>query len=321
MDDAATVKVACHAMGTRFEILLHGESLSALRAAGEEALAEIARLDRQLSLFRPDSEVSAINRRAAAEPVKVEPGLFRLLETCERLWQETGGMFDITLGPLMRCWGFREERESPPSPAEIAATRQVCGMEKLVLDPDKRTVCFTRPGMAIDFGAIGKGWAADAAALLLREAGVTAALLHGGTSTVYALGHPPDSDAWTIALRPPPSQVLGGNEWPSEYLRQVSLRDESLSVSAVGGRMIETPEGEVGHVLDPLLGRPVRDIFLAAVAHPSATASDAYSTALLPGGERVLSFLEKAGLSLKALLLVRRPSGEQPALIERGAWD
>src|SRR5437899_3251120 len=101
-----TVAVARQAMATRFEIILHGENEVSLRAAAEEALAEIERVDAQLSLYNPASELSHINARAARAQVRVEPTLFRLLQRARQLSRETDGAFDITVAPLMRCWGF-----------------------------------------------------------------------------------------------------------------------------------------------------------------------------------------------------------------------
>src|SRR6266446_5080632 len=98
------IALACEAMATRFELVLHGANPVSLRAAGEEALAEIVRLDKQLNLYNPSSEIAHLNARAAREPVRVEPGLFRLLQHAQRLNHESGGAFDITIAPLLRCW-------------------------------------------------------------------------------------------------------------------------------------------------------------------------------------------------------------------------
>src|ERR1035438_9696900 len=100
------VTVACHAMATRFEIVLHGEKPAALRAAGEEALAQIEQLEAQLSLFRASSEIAHLNARAAKGPIRVTPSLFALLEQAQRLCAESGGAFDITIAPLVLCWGY-----------------------------------------------------------------------------------------------------------------------------------------------------------------------------------------------------------------------
>ncbi len=129
-----TVRLALEAMATRFELVLHGEDDVRLRAAGEEALAEIQRLDAQLSFYRPSSEISRINARAAAGPVRVEPRLFRLLQTARRLHTETGGAFDLTVAPLMRCWGFTGNTGRLPEPEALAEARRRTGMHLVTLD-------------------------------------------------------------------------------------------------------------------------------------------------------------------------------------------
>src|SRR5439155_22045956 len=104
------VLLAREAMGTRFELVLYGKRPAALRAAGEEALNEIERLDKQLNLYNPTSTIAHINARAAREPVRVEPGVFHLLEHAQRLHEETGGAFDITIPPLLLLWGFMRRK-------------------------------------------------------------------------------------------------------------------------------------------------------------------------------------------------------------------
>ena len=118
-----TVRLALQAMATRFELVLPGDDEVRLRAAGEEALAEFHRLDAQLSFYRPSSEISRINARAATGPVRVEPRLFRLLQTARRLHTETGGAFDLTVAPLMRCWGFTGNTGRLPEPEALAEAR------------------------------------------------------------------------------------------------------------------------------------------------------------------------------------------------------
>ena len=154
-------------MATRFEILLHGENEAALRAAGEEALDEVDRLEAQLSLYRPTSEIARVNALAARQAVRVSPPVFQLLELAQRLHEETEGAFDITLGPLVRCWGFMGGPGRLPEPKELAAARALCGMGHVRLDAEGWLVCFDREGVMIDLGAIGKGYAIDCAARAL----------------------------------------------------------------------------------------------------------------------------------------------------------
>jgi thiamine biosynthesis lipoprotein len=272
------------AMGTRFELLLCGDDPLFLRAVGEEALDEIERLEAQLSRFRPDSELSGINARAEREPVAVEPRLFALLERIARLWEATGGAFDPTIGPLMACWGLAggdrrpaTNEQRPPDPAALAAARGRVGFQNVALDPETRSVRFLRPGMSLDLGAIGKGYAIETAAALLVEAGLTTALLHGGTSTVYGLGAPPDADAWTVAVRDP--AAAAGDS--GRHVARIRLRDRALSVSAPHGKSFVVGGVRYGHVLDPRRGEPVQGPLLAALVTDSPTDGDALSTALL----------------------------------------
>ncbi len=285
-------------MATRFEIVLHGENPVALRAAGEEALAEIERLEARLSLFRPDSEIARVNTRAAHEPIRVTPEVFALLQHCQQLTEETGGAFDITVAPLMRCWGFHGESGKVPTPEALAAARACVGMGLVEFDSQRFTVRFAREGVMLDLGAIGKGYAVEQAVNILCEAGVASALIHGGTSTAYAIGRPPDADCWKVAIdRPaergqpcPPEQrsrtSTRGQDCPrsERRLTTVPLKDEALSVSAVWGRSF-VAEGKVyGHEIDPRTGWPSNAAVLAAVVSPSATESDALSTALITVG-------------------------------------
>lgn len=283
-----TVTLARHAMATRFELVLHGDNPMALRAAGEEALAEVVRLENQLSLYRPGSEIAQLNARAAREAVQVSPEVFALLQHAQRLHAETDGAFDITIAPLVRGWGFMDNNGQMPSPEAIAEARSKVGMQLVQLDTTKRTVRFAREGVMLDLGAIGKGYAVERGAAVLREAGMTSALFHGGTSTMCAIGRPPEADAWKVAIERPPA-ALGEIAFPD--LPPVRLKDEALSVSAVWGRGFQSGGKHFGHVIDPRTGQPVESAWLSAVVLPSATETDALSTALLtlgaPGLDRI----------------------------------
>lgn len=303
-----TVLLARRAMNTRFELVLHGEREVALRAAGEEALDEIEHLEAQLSLFRPSSEIARINRDAATGPVQVSPPVFHLLERARDLWALTGGAFDPTVGPLMRLWGFRGQTTPKPSADALAEAHARVGMDKLELNPAAFTVRFRYPGMALDLGACGKGYALDCAVQILREAGVTSALIHGGTSSVFGLGRMPDGRPWKVAVPVPENwsntenAIRGGPGSNPRSLAEFSLQDASLGVSAVSGRAIRVDNHLRGHVLDPRTGEPVRHAQLAAVALPEAVESDALSTALLVTGHAGLAALAEHRPGMQALV-------------------
>jgi FAD:protein FMN transferase len=284
---AGVVAVACQAMATRFEIALWGSEEGHLRAAGAEALREVERLDAQLSLFRVDSDIADLNARAAREPVVLEPRVFRLLERAAALGSLTGGAFDITVTPLMRAWGLHGGKGTVPSVDEFARARAASGWTNLVLDAERSTARFAHPGCALDLGAIGKGYAVDQAVAILRECGIANALIHGGTSTAFAVGTQPDGEPWRVAIRHP-----RGSEEPVDV---VTLSELALSVSAPHGKQFTSADRTYGHVIDPRTGEPAQTAALAAVTCDSATDSDALSTALLVLGEPFLPALKAAG--------------------------
>jgi FAD:protein FMN transferase len=169
----------------------------------------------------------------------------------------------------MRVWRFAGASQALPSAGLVADARVRVGCEHLHLDAGESTVRFDRSGMSIDLGAAGKGHAIDAAAGALRTQGITSALLHGGTSSVHAIGAPPDAGAWSIGW------VQGGTR------RTFALRDGALSVSAVHGKAF-TSDGHVyGHVIDPRTGWPTDAASSAIVTGPGSLECDALSTALL----------------------------------------
>ncbi|MCL4742819.1 MAG: FAD:protein FMN transferase [Phycisphaerales bacterium] len=248
-------------MGTRFEVVLWGGDAPCLRACAEAALERVAELERRYSRFRPDSVLSFVNAHAGRRPVGIDADTFDLLAACARVWRESEGAFDPTVGPLMRAWGFHGE---PGDPRDAAAC---VGMDGVLLDEASRTVRFTRPGASLDLGGIAKGQALDEAAAIVREAGVSCGLLHGGTSTVVAIGSPPGESAWVVEVRGSPFRV--------------ALHDRAMSVSEPSGRVVEREGRRLGHVLDPRTGSPVEGARLACVVGASAMETDAWSTALL----------------------------------------
>lgn len=320
------IRLAREAMATRFEILLEGDDPVDLRAAGEEALEEIQRQEAILSLYRPTSEISRINRLAHREPVAVSPPVFDLLIECRRLWEWSQGTFDITVAPLMRAWGFLRGTGRWPEPKVLEEARDCTGMHRLQLDPTRRTVRFERPGMMLDLGAVGKGYAIDEAVVLLREAGVRSAFLHGGTSTCYGMGVPAEGPAWKAALTRRDLAPAGSAAESSRHsgnqdlLEVVSLRDRSLSVSAVQGKAFAYQGRVYGHVIDPRSGEPVQGAQLAVAVGPRATWTDALSTALLVLGPGWAQRLAERAAGMGFEVVRRTESGEE--MRERsGKWD
>lgn len=261
------LRLAVGAMGTRFELVLL-DGTGDLIAAGDAAVDEIELWHRRLTRFAADSLLSHINREASRAPVRLDRDTFELLHDAVTVWRESEGTFDVTVAPAMTRSGYLDS-------AVPAGDAQV-GSGALLLDPENWTIEFTGPHVAIDLGGIGKGHALDCAARVLRDAGVTSALLHAGTSSVVAIGAPERGDGWRIEIA---SERQG---------RAAALRDAAMSVSDPGGPT--EARRSTPHIVDPRDGRPVPSSVRATVIGPSARLADAWSTALVVLGRTPAAF-------------------------------
>jgi len=273
-----TIRIARRAMATKFEIVFPLGTHDAVPAA-EDALDLIDELEDQLSVYRESSEISQLNANAATEAVVVEAGFFQLLERCAVLTRETDGAFDAATGSLVDCWGFSRREGRIPAPLEWAKARECSGFRHVILDSETRTVRYRKPGLRINFGGIGKGYALDRAADLLRTKwGIRSALLHGGGSSVYAMGMPPnDLRGWPIAIRHPTEET--------RHLATLYLKNQGLGTSAATFQFFEYKGKKYGHLLNPLSGRPAEGTASASCVANTAAEADALSTAMFVRGE------------------------------------
>ena len=257
------------AMGSVYTVAVYGADRGQLEAAVEQAFEEIRRLDRMLSNYRADSDWSEINRYASQRPVKVTPELFELLAQCVGYSRASEGTFDITVGPLMRVWGFYKGTGRLPEKDDIRKALGSVGYGNILLDPETRTVRFARPGVDMDPGGIGKGYAVDKIVDVLREGGIQSALVSAGTSSIYALGSPPGQKGWKVGIRDPRSSL--------RTVAEVYLKDESLSTSGnyekfflAGGKMYS-------HIMDPRTGYPAQGTLSVSVIAPKTLDSEAWT--------------------------------------------
>jgi thiamine biosynthesis lipoprotein len=257
-------------MGCVYAIEAYGDPAT-LPAILEDALDEVDRIDRLLSNYRRESSLSRVNREAARGPVVVDPELFEFLETSMLYSRESGGAFDITVGPLMKAWGFFEGDGRVPARGELAEARRRVGFEHVILDPERHTVRFDVNGLELDPGGIGKGYAVDRVVSLLRQRGVTTALVSAGGSTIAALGAPPDEQGWEVTLDDPLS--------PGTRAMTFTLRDRSLSVAGAAGRYFEEDGRRYTHIMDPRTGTPVSGVLAVAVVAAAGIDGDAWDDA------------------------------------------
>ncbi len=284
---------ARYLMGTVCRIAAAHPEPGRAAALAEEAFAEIARWEAILSDYDPESELSRLNASAASGPFACSPELFAFLAEGASLAASTSGSFDPTVGALVDLYDVRGAGRWPPA-GEVAAALGRTGYRRLEIDPSTRTARFLSQGMRLDPGAMGKGFALDAAAAILRAGGVEWALLDFG-GQVLAVGAGPDGCGFPVEV------ASSGRSIPSRL--EIRLRDASAATSANDERG-RTPEGKpLGHIFDPRTGEPARGVVSVTVVAPTATLADALSTALFvlgPGEGPALA--ERAGV--KALYTV-----------------
>ena len=302
---AAAVERARFLMGTRLLIEATGPDAE---TAIDRAFGEVERLDRVLSNWREDSEVSVLNRSAAAGRVTCSSDLFAAVSVALAWAEKTGGAFDPTVEPLVRRLGLRGEEGRMPGtavPSPAGDGTDPIGWRLVATEPAAARVRFLEPGVGMDFGGIGKGIALDAAAAILKASGIGAARLDFG-GQVLVFGRGPHDGGWTIGVSD-----------PRERDRQIGtfvLRQGSIATSGNSERPRDGKGGAPSHLLDPGRRSPARFDGSLTVVAADATSADALSTALfVMGPERGLAYAGRHGLD--ALYLRRDGDG---ALVRRG---
>ena len=257
-------------MACTYTIAVYGPDVKQLPLITSAALDEVDRIDDLMSNYKPDSPLSRINREAAKGPVVVEPELFRFLQRCVQYSQQSEGAFDITVGPLMKTWGFFRGEGRIPWFFELWGVLRKIGYQHLILDEKRRTVQFGRSGMELDLGGIAKGYAVDRVVELLREYKIERALISAGGSTLYGMGTPPDDPGWPVKLRDP-MFPHDATKSPSTVL----LKNQALSVSGNYEKFFKVRGVTYSHIMDPRTGRPVENMLSVAVISQTGTDGDA----------------------------------------------
>lgn len=287
------------AMGTVFTFSvcppspeMYSEEVNHLVAPACDA---IDALEKKISTWLPGSQISKVNQWAGDRPVKVSADVIGLLQMCHRFYKDSGGAFDVTVGPLLDLWGFYRKEGHLPKEDELKRALSKVGFDKVELNEAEETVHFTKGGMRIDFGGIGKGLALDRAVELLRAQGIKSALVDGGSSTVFALGPGVGGSGWKVRIRSPYNS--------GEYLDEVEIRNESLSTSSGSESYVELDGKKYGHIFDPRTGWPVEGLLSATAIAPTGMESDALSTAFFVMGMESIKKYCQAHPQVRAIVV------------------
>jgi len=263
------MKRFCHeAMATTFEVVVVHEDARYARQAAAAAFDEVDRLEGELSRFIENSDITRINNLPANQPLRLGLDAFECLQLSCRIYAETNGAFDITIGSLLGLWRNEDGTPRTPSQEELNLARRHTGTGLLQLDESEHTVQLLASPVQVDLGGIGKGYAVDRVAELLREWSIETTLISGGYSSVLALDAPADTKGWPLTLSNPDNR--------KEILARPSLQSRAISGSGL-------QKGQ--HIIDPRTTQPVKGKYAAWASAPDAATADALSTAFMVMGQ------------------------------------
>lgn len=273
------MEMSADAMGSTYSIILYGFDRVKMEAAIDAAFDEVRRLDEMLSNYLPASEWSMVNRHAAQRVVEVSPELFQLLSICLEYSRQSEGAFDVSVGPLMKAWGFFKGTGRLPEQAEVAVSMTAVGYQHICLDPAAQTVGFARSGMEINPGGIGKGYAVDRMVHVLKQEGFDTALVVASGSSIYGLGTPPtEPKGWRVDIRNPMD--------PRKPVAEAFLKNMSMSTSGCYKKSFWAEGRTYSHIMDPRTGYPAQEVSLVSVIAPRTLDSEAWTKAYFINGRQ-----------------------------------
>lgn len=266
-----------YAMGTILEVTIPQSAVGVT----DLVFSEVERIESDLSSYREESQLSILNRSSGDPALRVSDTLAEVLALSKQLSHSTKGAFDISIGSLGLLWNRAFLRKEVPSKTAIEQVLSVVDISRLKLSGNNVSM---PPGMSLDLGGIGKGYALDKVDEVLALNSVRHALISFGESSTLALGRPRKGKSWNLLVR-----GIG-----NDFLGRISLSDQALSVSRSLGKSTEINGTRFGHIFDPRTGHPVGKEMIAIVISNTATEAEAWSTALLVlNPKRGLDLIEK----------------------------
>lgn len=256
-------------MGMEARIVVYAETEQQAQEACSAAFRRIGQLDAIMSDYKPDSELNKLCAAPANQPVRVSADLWRVLTKASQVSRETKGAFDVTAGPVIRLWRAARKSKKLPDPTALQAAMRLVGRDKMRLDPTSRTVTLSHAGMQLDLGGIAKGYAGDAAQRVLKQHGISRALVEFGGDIVVT-GPPPGKAGWTILV--PNATADGAKELEFKHCA-VSTSGDTEQFTIIDGV-------QYSHVVDPRTGQALTNRIQSTVIVQYGLDSDPMSTAL-----------------------------------------
>lgn len=274
-------------MGTDVAITVVAKTEREGEAAIDAAMDEIRRLDRMMSLYKEDSEITRVNLAAGEHSIQVSPEMIEAAEAARKVSELSAGAFDVTIGPLSVLWQMRLREGTVPSDRELAAVRSRVNFKEVLINRKERSLFLTRKGMVMDFGGVAKGYAADRAAEVLKKQGVLNALV-AVAGDIRAMGRREDGKPWRIGVQHPRE--------PGRLLATLELSDKSISTSGDYERFTIVRKKRYHHILDPRTGRPSEGVESVTVVGDRGAVIDPLTTALfILGPEKGMKLVKDLG--------------------------
>ena len=267
--DVLRYEASADCMGGVFTVTAYGKNRTQLEAAVTESLEEARRIDSLLSNYKRDSEWSKVNRLAGQGPVAISKELFELLDACLQYSRQSEGTFDITVGPLMRRWGFFKGAGRFPHRSEIRTAMAAVGYQNIILDKQAQTVRFQNPSTEMDPGGVGKGYAVDRMVAILRDGGITSAFITAAGSSMYAIGTPPGEPGWKVAILHPAHK--------ERSVAELTLKDQSMATSGSSEKYFIANGKIYSHIMDPRTGYPAQGTLAVSLIAPRALDTEVWA--------------------------------------------
>ena len=284
MNAAATLhRTAFRAMGGDNELLLGGTA--ALDGVARAAIDDVQRIERKYSRYRDDGVTSAINRGAGGPPLAIDTETAALLGYAQTCFEQSQGRFDITAGALRSVWDFKREPPVRPDPGQLRAALANIGWG--AVEWSSTTIRLPRPGMQVDFGGIGKEYAADRVATIAQERYARHGCVNlGGDVRVW--GGRPDGSAWRVGIRHPRAQEAA--------MAGVDLHDGAVATSGDYERYVDIDGKRYCHIIDARTGEPVSAWRSVSVVAPLAIVAGSYATIAMLMQHDAQAWLDRAAL-------------------------
>ena len=289
-------KKAILSMGTVFEVTIYAADKYIAEKTFNDVFQELNRLDYLMSNYKKESVLSKLNKNALSEPAVCNKELAYVIEQSLQYSDITDGAFDITIGPLMKKWGFYKQQGRVPGKEELDSILESVSYKNIIIEEKAKkslsknpvttkTVFFKNTGTQIDLGGIGKGYAVDRAASVLKQNGISSALINFA-GNIFTFGTPPGKDSWVIGLQHPRESegLLGAFE----------IKDKAVSTSGDYEKFFTIEGKRYSHIIDPRTGNPVKGTVSVTIVTGNATRADALSTGVFVlGHEKGMDLIEQ----------------------------